>query len=51
MFAAVDAKEQAKADKEFAEAKLVHDAAAEARASAMLRLHVGVKLHIDFMLL
>jgi hypothetical protein len=48
VFAAVNANEQAKAEKEFAEVNLMHDAAAEERVTAMLRLHVGVKLHIDF---
>jgi hypothetical protein len=40
----VSAEEQAKADKEFAEAKLLFDAAAEAPPIAVLRSHVGAKL-------
>jgi hypothetical protein len=40
----VSAEEQAKADKEFAEAKLLFDAASEAPPIAVLRSHVGAKL-------
>ena len=42
----VSGEEQAKADKDFAEAKLIYDAAAEAPPIAMLRSHVGAKLDV-----
>jgi hypothetical protein len=42
----VSPEEQAKADKEFAEAKLLFDAAAEAPPIAALRSHVGAKLDL-----
>ncbi len=40
----VSPEEQAKADKDFAEAKLLYDAAAEAPPIAVLRSHIGAKL-------
>ncbi len=40
----VSPEEQAKADKDFAEAKLLYDAAAEAPPISLLRSHVGSKL-------
>jgi len=42
----VSAEEQAKADREFAEAKLLYDAAAEAPPIGVLRSHVGAKLDV-----
>ena len=40
----VSPEEQAKADRDFAEAKLLYDAAAEAPPIVALRSHVGTKL-------
>ncbi len=40
----VSPEEQAKADKDFAEAKLLYDAAAESPPIVVLRSHVGSKL-------
>ncbi len=42
----VSPEEQAKADKEFAEAKLLYDAAAEAPPITVLRSHVGPKVDL-----
>jgi hypothetical protein len=42
----VSPEEQAKADKDYAEAKLLHDAAAEAPPIAVLRSHVGSKIDL-----